>query len=145
MNENVPAVAVSISAASRTVTLYCADPPVGRLEFGAFVGGVAFGAGIEITSAASVNWKQLVPHENTVGEISVVTPFSTRLITSDSPEASAPESVTWIVGVGSFVVLPAAMLLFGGTAPVSVEFGATLLNAANEKVCAGAMLSTVKA
>ena len=85
MKENVPGVAVSFSAASRTLTRYCAAPLPGSAEFGAVAG-----TGIEITSADSLNWKQLVPlHEDTVGEITVVTPFSTRLITSDSPEASA--------------------------------------------------------
>ena len=51
MNEKVPGDTVSFSAASRTLTRYCAAPLPGNAEFGAVAG-----TGIETTSADSLNW-----------------------------------------------------------------------------------------
>ena len=148
VKENVPGVTVSFDAASRTLTRYCAAPATGSPAFGVF--GLSVGTGIETTFNDSVNSKQEAPQLGpnvTVGM--VVTPFRTRRITRVSPDASALDSVTRIVGVGSFVVPPAKMLLPAGVATPKAgsvaEFGATELNAVNEKVCAGTMLSTVNA
>ena len=148
MNENVPGVTVSFNAASRTLTRYCAAPAAGSPVFGVF--GLSIGTGIETTFDDSVNSKQLAPQLGPYATVGVVvTPFSTRRITSVSPDPSALDSVTRIVGVGSFVLPPAAMPLPAGVATPKagsvVEFGATELNAVKEKVCAGAMLSTVNA